>query len=228
MEIRRKVIAYVSLTIIILYWCYQLFFNNSAKVLPPDFSDFVLTIAMKKTIQLVIVAILLRIAREPWSELGFHQENLGKQIWIGLLFGVAALFLLNVGLNNVLQQYFPRPMGGGSSLLHYFSDPSNLFAWIMIGIFGGGFVEELMRIFTLTRFQRLFGQPGLYFALLFSSFIFGLGHLYQGTGTAISTGISGLVMGTVYIRRGSAWEVIIMHAFSDVLAILAAFQLTMH
>ena len=83
---------------------------------------------------------------------------------------------------------------------------------------------ELMRIFVLTQSEKAFGKAGLYGALIFSSIIFGMGHLYQDTGSAISTGISGLILGMIFIRR-SAVEVIATHAFSDVLSILAAFEL---
>ena len=55
--------------------------------------------------------------------------------------------------------------------------------------------------------------------------MFGLGHLYQGLGTAISTAVSGLVFALVYLRRRSALEPVIAHAFSDVLAMLAATML---
>ena len=55
--------------------------------------------------------------------------------------------------------------------------------------------------------------------------VFGIGHLYQGVGTAISVGLSGLVLGAIYIKRRSAIEVITIHAFSDILAILGAYKL---
>jgi membrane protease YdiL (CAAX protease family) len=99
---------------------------------------------------------------------------------------------------------------------------------MLVGILGGGLTEELSRIFVLTRFEKAFQRPGLYVALIFSSVIFGIGHLYQGTGAAISTGIYGVVIGLIFIRRRSALEVITAHAFSDVLAILAATLLAMN
>ena len=52
--------------------------------------------------------------------------------------------------------------------------------------------------------------------------MFGFGHLYQGLGTALSTTASGLVFSLVYLRRRSALEPIVAHAFSDVLAMLGA------
>lgn len=85
-----------------------------------------------------------------------------------------------------------------------------------------------MRVFVLTRFEKSFGITGLYVALVISSVLFGLSHLYQRMGTAITTGISGFVFGIIFIHRRSATEIITVHAFSDVLSILAAYQLAGH
>jgi len=228
MEFSKRTAGYISVGVVVLYWVYLLLINDPKKPLPNDFSEFVIRIASSKVIQLLVIYILLKAEREPWSALGFRTANLGKQVLSGVLIGVALFLLFNVGLNSILSGIFPKPESTDNSLLRYFSDRGNLFAWMMIGIFGGGFVEELVRIFSLTRFKKYGGQPGLYFALALSSFVFGIGHLYQGVGSAISVGISGLVLGAIYILRGSALELIIIHALGDVLSILAAFQLAGH
>ena len=36
--------------------------------------------------------------------------------------------------------------------------------WVFLAIFKGGFVEELWRVFGLTRFERLWGKSGLVIA----------------------------------------------------------------
>src|SRR5205085_1551 len=94
----------------------------------------------------------------------------------------------------------------------YFKEPRNLLAWLPIGIFGGGVVEELQRIFIFTRFEKRLGRPGLIFGIVLSSTMFGLGHRYQGLAIAISTAVSGLVFAFVYLRRRSALEPITAHA----------------
>jgi membrane protease YdiL (CAAX protease family) len=55
--------------------------------------------------------------------------------------------------------------------------------WLPIGVIGGGIVEELERAFVLTRFELWMGKNGLYVALVLSSIVFGVAHLYQSTGT---------------------------------------------
>jgi membrane protease YdiL (CAAX protease family) len=116
----------------------------------------------------------------------------------------------------------PRPPASGPSVMTFFKDPANLLAWIPIGIFGGGIVEELQRIFIVTRFEKWLGRPGLILGIVLSSAMFGFGHLYQGLGSAIATAVSGVVFSLVYLRRRSAVEPVTAHAFSDVLAMLGA------
>jgi len=227
MKIPQKTALNFSLFIILLYWLYELCDLNHTGILPGNFSEFVLKIVIIKSIHLSVIVLLLRIEKAGWHEMGFTFKNWKKQLLVGLLLGFIMFLLINVGLTSLLAGIFPQTKSDGS-ILSYFSDPGNLYMWLAIGIFGGGLVEETMRIFFLTRFQKRFGKAGLYFALICSSFIFGAGHLYQGIATAISTGVSGLILGSIFIKRKSAIELITLHAFSDVLAILGAYQMANH
>ena len=225
-DLMVKLPLYVSIAVIIAYWIYQLL--NSNHVMPSEFSQLAKQIVRVKIIHLTAILLLLRFEGAGLRALGFTAKRWPRQLLMGLLFGTVMFFLFNASLNSVMGSLFPKPPASGVPLLSYFSDIGNLYTWLLIGIFGGGLVEELMRVFVLTRFQKAFGSTGLYFALVSSSFIFGLGHLYQGIGSAITTGISGLILGIIFIRRRSAIELIITHAVSDVLSILAAYQLAGH
>jgi membrane protease YdiL (CAAX protease family) len=124
-----------------------------------------------------------------------------------------------------LAAVFPKPAHTGPSVMAFFRDPRHLFAWLPISVFAGGFVEELQRVFVLTRFEKRFGRPGLVFAILASSAVFGHGHLYQGVGTAIGTGLAGVTYSLLYLRRRSALEPMAAHACADVIAVIAATML---
>jgi membrane protease YdiL (CAAX protease family) len=121
-----------------------------------------------------------------------------------------------------MESLIPRPPTDDPSIMSFFTQPRNLLLWIPIGILGGGVVEELQRIFVLTRFEKWLGRRGLILGVALSSAMFGVAHLYQGLGSAISAAVSGLVFALVYLRRRSALEPIVAHALSDVLAIVAA------
>ena len=135
---------------------------------------------------------------------------------------VGMFVVINALLDSLLGGLFPRPTAHGPSVMTFFRDPRNLAAWLPIGIFGGGFVEELQRVFIVTRFEKRFGRPGLVLGIVLSSAMFGWGHLYQGVGTAIGTGLAGAVYALLYLRRRSALEPMAAHACADVLAVLAA------
>ena len=212
-----------ALPIFVFYWLYHLLTVRTDLVIPSSFSELIVRILTIKCIHLGTISVLLYFEQD-WHSMGFTLRNYKKQFMLGLLMGLGMFLLFNVGLSSILNIIFPQP-AGPSSIFIYFKDPKNLFIWLMIGIFGGGLVEELMRIFVLTRFEKQFNLYGLYIALIISSVVFGTGHLYQGVGIAISTGLSGLVLGAIYIRRRSAIEVITIHAFSDILAILGAYKL---
>lgn len=216
----------LSVILIIAYWLYQVLISSSSSgvQLPNEFSDFALRVGITKVSHITIISLLVWMSHEPWSQLGFTTTNLKKQLSYGLVMGLVLMLLLNIGLNSLLVSVFPKSVSS-IGIMNYFTNTDYLFLWLLIGIAGGGFTEELMRIFMLTRFENKFGLAGLYTALIVSSLLFGLGHLYQGTGAAISTGISGFVMGLIYMRRQKAWEIIIIHSFSDVLSILVAFYL---
>ncbi len=227
MNISKRTGLHLSLSIIVFYWLYELFVIKQNGITDGNFSSLVVRIIINKVIHLTVIVLLLKIEKDRWGDMGFRLKNWRKQFLTGIFIGFTMFLLFNIGLTSILNSIFPVP-ATSKNILTYFSEPRNLYIWLAIGIFGGGVVEEVVRIFMLTRFQKKFGHAGLYFALVFSSFLFGAGHLYQGIGSAISTGISGLILGYLFIRRNSAIEIITIHAFSDVLAILAAFQLASH
>ena len=141
---------------------------------------------------------------------------------MGLAIGTVMFVGLNVVLTSVMNSLIPHPASSAASILSFFRVPRNLLVWLPIGIFGGGLVEEMERIFVITRFEQWLGRPGLVLGIVLSSAMFGFGHLYQGLGAALSTACSGLVFALVFLRRRSAIEPVVAHAFSDVLAMIAA------
>ena len=215
----------ISLGAIVLYWIYQIASQQAGAPLPAHFSELVWRIVRTKLLVFVALYLLLRLEGEGFKELGLSGHQWPKHLGLGLLFGLGMFFALNVALGAVMQSLLPRPAGNGPTIASFFNEPRNLLAWLPIGIFGGGVVEELQRIFIFTRFEKWLGRPGLILGIVLSSLMFGLGHRYQGLGIAISTAVSGAIFALVYLRRRSALEPIAAHAFSDVLAMLVA---TMH
>jgi membrane protease YdiL (CAAX protease family) len=224
----KRTALYISLAVITASWIYEISFPHTNADLPADFSAFMLRIAAIKILNVAIIFALMKLEGASWSELGLTSNKWPKQLAMGLLFGVVFFILFNVGVGSVLNSIFPKLDVEGTSVMQYFTDTSNLVIWLLAGIFAGGFTEELGRIFVLTRFEKAYQKTGLYLALIVSSTVFGMGHLYQGISGVIGTALYGLCIGLIFIRRRSAIEVMTAHAFSDTLAILAAFGLASH
>jgi membrane protease YdiL (CAAX protease family) len=211
--------------VIVLSWAYPLVAHHDAPSVPAHFSELVARIVGTKVAVFAALFLLLRLEGEGFRQLGLTRDEWPKHVGLGLVIGTAMFVGLNVVLDSVMNSLIPRSATDGPSITDFFKSPRNLLAWLPIGILGGGVVEELQRIFVLTRFEKWWGRAGLILGVVLSSAMFGYGHLYQGVGTAIGTMVSGVVFSLVYLRRRSALEPITAHAFSDVLAVLAATML---
>ncbi len=229
MKVSKKGWLYISIAIIIIDWIYQIVFKETTKVLPSNLFDLVVLIGKVKIIHFLIVYALLRLQGENFEQLGFSKIKVLPQILRGAVFGVGIFFLANIILNSIiLRSIFPTSSSNSTSMLEHFKDLNSVFVWIIIGIVGGGFVEEFERIFVITRFKNWLGNPGIFIALFIGSIAFGFSHLYQGTNNAITAGFAGLMNGLVYLRKGSAIEAITSHAVFDTLGILIGYAIMNH
>ena len=156
-----------------------------------------------------IFAIIISAYYQDWLEnLIMNSTSIG----IGFTFGLLIFVVSNMILGPIIHAIIPESIHQGIEVKSIFNDMNYLPLWIFIGIFFGGFLEELERIFILTRFEKCFGKIGLIFSLIASSVFFGIGHLYEGFGSMISIGIAGFLYALVYLRKRSALEPVIAHA----------------
>ncbi len=92
--------------------------------------------------------------------------------------------------------------------------------WWLVCITAGICEEIVYRGFLL----HYFGVTPLHFslswALVISSLIFGIGHLYQGTVQAASTVVIGFMLGAIFIVTGSLLLPILIHAVMDLRVLL--------
>lgn len=87
--------------------------------------------------------------------------------------------------------------------------------WVFVCITAGVCEETLYRGFLLHYLHTFPWALNLTLALLISSVIFGLGHLYLGIGGVIGMTISGLIFGLLFILTGSLLLPMILHAALD-------------
>lgn len=212
----------ISLGVITLNWVLRIPTSTVPPHVPGTMGELVWAVVRDKVSTLVVIFFLLWLQKERVGQLGVTKRDWLKHILIGCAYGTVMFIALNVVLTSVLESFIPKPPANGPSIMALFADSRNLIPMLLIGIFGGGFVEELERVFQITRFEQWKGRTGLTIGVVVSSIMFGAAHLYQGLAGAISIVVSGLAFSLLYLRRRSALEPIAAHAFSDVLAMVAA------
>jgi membrane protease YdiL (CAAX protease family) len=164
----------------------------------------------------VLAAAWLTLGR-PIEDLGFALPR-GPGFWVG-----AALLVLLIG---VLLYSWRRAKGLavtetareleslGRVVQLVPHNAGELQGFVGVSI-TAGIVEEIVYrgfvLWYLTHFMPL------WFAVIFSSVVFGLGHIYQGANGALRAGLVGLTFGIFYIATGSIWLPIVAHAALDIL-----------
>lgn len=169
-----------------------------------------------------LIWLCLRLRREPWASLGFARpERWGRAIGIGILAGVAmeALAVLVTtpwisALFNTEPDYSELAAVRGSLpvLLLFLT-----LSWTL-----AAFGEEIcFRGFLMKRLAQLFGENrGAWAAsLVLSSVFFGWGHTEQGIAGWVQEGLSGLLLGVLFLAtRRNLVVPIVAHGVSNTVA----------
>lgn len=87
--------------------------------------------------------------------------------------------------------------------------------WWLVCITAGICEEVVYRGFLLHYLHVLPFHLSLTWALVGSSVIFGIGHLYQGLAGAVQTALIGFVLGAIFLMTGNLGVPIVVHALLD-------------
>lgn len=89
--------------------------------------------------------------------------------------------------------------------------------WFALVAVTAGVCEELLfRGFFLAYLQTLFPGISPWVLLIISSAVFGMAHLYQGRQGVLMTGLTGAMLGALYLATGSLVWPMILHALMDI------------
>ncbi len=226
-KISARASLILSVAVICIYWLIVVVYkiSNLDKSLNADLSVMKLFIHTIESAPILAatVFLLLWLCGERIHDIGFRSKNLIKQLLNGCVAGILIFLTVNFVIQTLLNALIHQNLPKGMNTASLFQDINLLPLWIFIAIIGGGFKEELERVFILTRFEKLLGKAGLTGALLLGSVIFGMGHLYQGYQGVILTSFTGFFFGLTYLRRRSAIEAVTAHAFYDIIGIVLAY-----
>jgi uncharacterized protein len=145
-------------------------------------------------------------------DIGLGRVRMNPDVLGGL--GLAAL----IGLPGLALYQLARTLGINASV-----EPAELYdTWwripvLLLVAFANGWAEEVIVVgFLITRLRQLRFSPVA--AVILSSLLRGLYHLYQGFGAGLGNLAMGLVFGYVWLRTGRLWPLIIAHALIDAVA----------
>jgi membrane protease YdiL (CAAX protease family) len=151
------------------------------------------------------------------SGFGPSQIGLGRIRWRPDLLGGLGLAAL-IGLPGLAFYLLFRVLGMNASV-----EPAELYdTWwripvLLLVAFANGWAEEVIVVgFLFTRLRQL--RMSVVAAVILTSLLRGLYHLYQGFGAGLGNVAMGLVFGYVYVRTGRLWPLIIAHALIDAVA----------
>jgi membrane protease YdiL (CAAX protease family) len=151
------------------------------------------------------------------SGFGPSQIGLGRIRWRPDLLGGLGLAAL-IGLPGLAFYLLSRVLGMNASV-----EPAELYdTWwripvLLLVAFANGWAEEVIVVgFLFTRLRQL--RMSVAAAVILTSLLRGLYHLYQGFGAGLGNVAMGLVFGYVYVRTGRLWPLIVAHALIDAVA----------
>ncbi|MGV0849376.1 CPBP family intramembrane glutamic endopeptidase [Mycolicibacterium phlei] len=153
--------------------------------------------------------------------------GLGRPRWRPDLLGGLGLAAL-IGLPGLAFYQLARLLGMNADV-----EPAELYdTWwripaLLLTAFANGWAEEVIVVgFLLTRLRQLRMSPVA--AIVVTSVLRGLYHLYQGFGAGLGNLAMGLVFGYVYVRTGRLWPLIVAHAVIDAVAFVGYALLAGH
>ena len=165
----------------------------------------------------VIALIFHKDARR--ATLRWWGDSPGRMVAIGIGAGV----VIHIGFSILIEPLIQISLHEEIDLSNFDAVKGNLANYLIllaIGVFFGGFAEELMfRGFVIGWGERLFGG-GAIFLVVLSAAVFGAAHLYQGPSGMLSTGLMGFLFGLLYLSTGRRLiACMLAHATIDILGI---------
>lgn len=175
-------------------------------------------------IPVMLILLLLLFSDITLGNIGFRWININTSAlnkWIVIPFIVLCVIYLfyNVYLIIMLKNNKKARLEASKNLPEY---AKTLFpitrlekkTWIYVALTAGITEEIVYRGYLFFAFALIFPSLSIFHVLLISTFIFGIGHIYQGKEVFKST-ILGLVFGFSYIIFDSIIPIIVLHSVQD-------------
>lgn len=171
---------------------------------------------------IVLIALaVVKACRGP--VLAMIDGGWGRTLMLGIGGGIA-IALISHGIDIFLRSVIEMEV----DLSHFDAVKGNLANYLVllaVGIGVGGILEELtFRGFVVGWGTALLGERMQVWLVLLSATVFGLAHMYQDWGGVISTGLTGALIGFLYLYANRKLLVAMLaHATINVIGITAIY-----
>lgn len=174
-------------------------------------------------IVVALIAAVWHVLGRSFSELGLA-PSLGA--WDLAGFGAIALVVLILFVQLFrLKSLTPEGLARTTKTLESMkvtpSTRDELGVFMLVAITAGIWEELLYRGFLIWFLVPLAGAGG---AVVLSSLVFGIGHVYQGPAGVVRTGFIGLGFAILYVLSGTLWWLMAAHAMVDIYGGFAAYR----
>ena len=186
-------------------------------------ADAVGLVPLTQTIFLLpLVWVSLRLRREDCSTLGFARP---RRAWLAITFGAVAGVLLEGLATFVTTPWISTSFGVAPDYSQFDQLRGNLpqlLLFLALSWTLAAFGEEIcFRGFLMPRVASVLGdgRAAWLASLVLCSALFGWGHTEQGMSGWVQEGLSGLLLGVLYLVTGrNLWVPIVAHGVSNTLA----------
>lgn len=174
-----------------------------------------------------LVALMVLLT---WRWLGRPLAQLGLDIPVGFrgvmgLVAVAAAALVAavqlLRLKKLTPEQMERARRAIAGVKITPDTPAELAVFVLVALSAGVWEELLYRGFLIWFLTPLTGVIG---AIVLSSFVFGLGHIYQGARRALVTALIGALFASAFVFTRSLWWLMAAHALLDIYGGSVAFR----
>jgi membrane protease YdiL (CAAX protease family) len=185
---------------------------------------FIFYLAVISPLAILIAYLVLRLlCGEHSRDLNLRPGKLSSDLLGALLLSLVIL-VANVVSTSLLSGLIPES-ASYTSVRDLFaelaSNPRLLALFLGLLLLLGAASEELIRAFLLSRLWKVWPSvPGKLAAVIVSSGLFGLIHLYRGPVAVAWTAIFGLIMALYYLRFGRVVPLVLAHYMTNALQVI--------
>lgn len=174
--------------------------------------QILLSLVLQGLAVLAGLRLLLAMRGQGWRHIGLQTmtSKVFSRTLVALLSCIGANIMFTAIIFASNPQLLQEHMDQLQVIATVLSKETPFIGIVAMMFFVGIYEEITARGFLLNRCRTALG--GQWAPIILSSFLFGLGHLYQGTIGVLQTTLFGIVLAALTLRWGTLWPAIFAHA----------------